>query len=166
MMGNFFFDWRRRQSKFRCLKSNAFSLVEVVLALGVVAFALVTVLALVPVGLESVSDSLQESQAINVLSTVVADRQASPMSQASLAYSLPALTNTMAPITNNFFGITDTLQTTGTDLTGARYRIDYSFTAPVAGTPNPYLGYFRASWPPASSKPSGFVEIVATFSQP
>jgi hypothetical protein len=143
-------------------------MVEVVLTLGVIVFALVTIVALVPVGIRSSTDSLQESQAIDILSAVVADRRATPLSTASSNFALPPLTNaTSATVTtNNFFGMTDADQSTGTTLSQAHYRIDYSFTLPASGTLTPAFGYFRASWPAASAKPASFVEIVVTFPQP
>jgi len=154
----------RIQSRFRRSRDfGAFSLVEVVIALGVIAFGLMAIVALVPVGIHAASDSLEESQAVNVLSAVVADRQATPLGQVSSGFSLPGLSS---GTTTKFFGVNEAQQSTDTNLSKARYRIDYAFYPPAAGTLNPYLGYFRASWPAAASNPASFVEIVAAFPQP
>lgn len=61
---------------------RAFSLVEVVLALGIMAFALTTVLALLPLGVRSNQISAEESRAICILSTLEADlRNTHPLAQ-------------------------------------------------------------------------------------
>ena len=52
----------------------AFSLVEVVLAMGIIAFALIIMVGLLPVGLKSNSDSMVESQAVNLMQALIADR--------------------------------------------------------------------------------------------
>ncbi len=54
-----------------------FSLVEVTLAIGVVSFCLLTLLALIPTGLKSVQSSTQESNAINIGVGVFSDLKAS-----------------------------------------------------------------------------------------
>ena len=48
--------WLRSQKK-QLLKKEAFSLIEVALAIGIVAFSMVLILGLLPVGLRSVQDS-------------------------------------------------------------------------------------------------------------
>jgi type II secretory pathway pseudopilin PulG len=50
--------------------SPAFSLVEVTLALGIVSFALVAVLGLLPVGLKSVKNANEQAGAANVLNAI------------------------------------------------------------------------------------------------
>ena len=52
------------------LFSPAFSLVEVTLALGIVSFALVAVLGLLPVGLKSVKNANEQAGAANVLNAI------------------------------------------------------------------------------------------------
>lgn len=143
---------------------HAFSLVEVVLALGIATFAVVAIAALLPVSLQSSKDSLEESSALNVLSEVVADRQAMPLTSTTVAYQLSALTPAMTPITNTF-GIIKESQYSAS-LSQARYKVTCSFTPPAVGTLNPYLGYFKVSWPASSPNATGYVETVVTFSQP
>ncbi len=52
---------------------RAFSLVEVVIALGVVAFCLLSVLALLPLGLTTSRDSLQRTTAASIASEISSD---------------------------------------------------------------------------------------------
>jgi type II secretory pathway pseudopilin PulG len=142
---------------------TGFSLVEVVLALGVAAFVLIALVGLVPTGLRTARESMEESRALNLLGEVVTDRNASPTGLASLTYQLPGLTNTQAAI--GFFGVDDRNRKTGS-LSEARFRIDYRITPPPAGGKGPFVGNFRASWPAVAQTPEGSAEIVATFFAP
>ena len=74
----------------RCIQRRAiaaFSLIEIVLAVGIVSFALVGILGLFPVALEAAADSRQETQA-----TFIADQIISGLS--SPAPFLPSATGT------------------------------------------------------------------------
>jgi uncharacterized protein (TIGR02598 family) len=67
-------------------KAAAFSLVEVTLALGVAAFCLVVLLGLLPTGLKTQQTSIQQTTAIQIISTIFADLRADvrlPPGQAS-----------------------------------------------------------------------------------
>lgn len=147
--------------------SSAFSLVEVVVALGIVSFALLAIIALLPLGIQSTKDSLDETGAVNVLSAVIADRQAAGFGTNSTIYSLPLLTNTMSLATNSFLVKDDNTATT--ILSQARYRVDYTIIPPSknASTPlnDPFLIHFKVSWPP-STNAAGSVEAVVSFPQP
>src|SRR6476646_10785985 len=56
----------------------AFSLVEVILALGIAAFCLIAVFGLVPVGVQTNRNATSQTTATNILSSVVSDIRASP----------------------------------------------------------------------------------------
>jgi type II secretory pathway pseudopilin PulG len=58
------------------LKTAAFSLVEVTLALGVAAFCLVTVLGLLPTSLKTQQSSIQQTTANQIISTIFSDLRA------------------------------------------------------------------------------------------
>ncbi len=160
-----FFSTSRRQSCICCSQYPAFSLVEVVLALGIATFGILIIVALLPVGVRSTKDSLDESGAINVLGEVTADRQATPFGQASTVYQLPALTNTLTAPVTNLFGITEADQYSA-QLGQSRYRVQCIVTPPVSGRLDPYRAYIKVSWPAPTTNASGFVEEVITFPQP
>ena len=164
-MRSVFFSTNSRQSRYHCSRRFAFSLVEVVLALGIATFGILIIVALLPAGIQSTKDSLEETGAINVLSEVVADREATPSFQSSTVYQLPALTNTLVAPVTNFFGITEGNQIS-TQLSQSRYRIDYIVTPPTSGSLEPYQIWLKVSWPAPATTPAGFVEGVATFPQP
>lgn len=71
--------------------SRAFSLVEVVLALGICAFVLVALLGLFSTGLRASRESEEQVQAANLASLILATRMASPTSDTNLPhFALPA----------------------------------------------------------------------------
>lgn len=57
--------------------SHAFTLVEIALALGIIGFALLSVLALLPLGMRNNQVSKEETQAAGILTTLVADLEGS-----------------------------------------------------------------------------------------
>jgi uncharacterized protein (TIGR02598 family) len=153
----------------------AFSLVEVVLAMGIISFALIILLGLVPVGMKSNIDSMGESQAVNLMQALIADRQATAFSANSSVYNLPALTNVTAPITGTIY-VNEDAVTTNAQPAAALYRVTYTVDPsttvyanatnfPAAGPPMPVLVNFRVSWPAAQTNQTSEVESVATFMQ-
>jgi len=77
---------------------RAFSLVEVVLALGICAFVLVALIGLFSAGLRASRESEEQVQAANLASQLLATRTASPRSDAKLAnFAIPA-----AALTNSY----------------------------------------------------------------
>jgi uncharacterized protein (TIGR02598 family) len=160
----------------REIRIAAFSLVEVVLAMGILSFALIIVVALLPVGLKSNSDSMGESQAVNLLQALIADRQATAYSTNSALYNLPAVTNITSQVTGSLFIMEDSV-TTNAQPTAARYRVSYTIypatnvfsgatNDPVTGPPQPVSINFKVSWPAAQTNRPSSVETVATFMQP
>jgi len=78
----------RKSSGFKLRVSglkNAFSLVEVTLALGIAAFCLVAILGLLPVGLTSNQASVEQTVAAGVTSAIVADLRATPATNTNSA---------------------------------------------------------------------------------
>ena len=59
--------------------AGGFSLIEVALALGVAAFALVAILGLIPIGLNSNKASIEQTEAAALAAGVVADLRATPV---------------------------------------------------------------------------------------
>jgi uncharacterized protein (TIGR02598 family) len=64
--------------KEKFYRASAFSLVEVTLALGVAAFALVAVLGLLPAGIQTNQASIQQTTANAILSQVITDMRSAP----------------------------------------------------------------------------------------
>ena len=87
--------------------------------MGIIAFALIVLLGLLPVGLKSDIDSMGESQAVNLMQALIADRQSSAFAANSAVYNIPALTSVTTSITNTLF-IMDDAVTTNASPTSAR----------------------------------------------
>ena len=157
--------------------TSAFSLVEVVLAMGIVAFALIILVGLLPVGLKSNSDSIGESQAVNLLQALIADRQSTAYSLNSSLYSLPAIATVTSQTTGSLYINEDLTPNTNAPPTGARYRVNYTIfpstnnylgatNYPVSGPPQPVAINFQVSWPALQTNRPSSVETTATFMQP
>ena len=140
----------RKSISFRRGRSDsAFSLVEVVMAMGIVTFALVALMGLLVGGIQINRDSTGESQAVNLLQAMVADRQAAGYANLSTNYGLLPLTNSAAPYSNNppLYVMED--QITATNVaSAARYAVSYTVFPPPTPAANttsqqPYLVNFR-----------------------
>lgn len=144
---------------------TAFSLVEVVLAVGIATFGILLVVGLLPVGMQSTRTSLEETAAINFMGAIIIDRQATPYDQTSKIYALPALTDGMTAAVSGVFGVTEGNQHT-TQLDKARYRVSYTLMPPAQGSLDPFRLWLNVSWPADNDNPGESVEGVATFPQP
>ncbi len=145
--------------KSRPTNVRAFSLVEVALALGVAAFCLITLMALLPVGITSNKFSLQETTAASLATGVISDLQAatnstvSPAAQALISpqygIAIPAVGGSVsvtAPAVNLFLGNDGTAYSTATS-TGARFRVSIGFNPPGAGSRAATATRVLVSWP-------------------
>ena len=144
--------------------------------MGIIAFALIIMVGLLPVGLKSNSDSMDESQAVNLMQALIADRESTAYSTNSAIYNLPALTNITAIQTNLLYIMDDSVSTNAQPTT-ARYRVSYtiypattmytSATNYISATvPQPVFINFRVSWPAAQTNRPSSVETTATFMEP
>jgi Tfp pilus assembly protein PilV len=159
--------------KVRRQPVSGFTLVEVALALGVAAFCLTGIFGLLSVGVNSNAASIQQTEATNILSAVVADLRAVPnplpggSAQTSVIYdigvpaSVPASSAsapTQAPV--RYVDVSGTPVATAA---GAAYQLNV-WTIPGAGR-EPTLVRLVLSWPaPAAlSFASGSVESVVVL---
>jgi len=128
-------------------RHTAFSLVEVVLALGIVAFTISAVLGVLSVGLSIEKEAAQESQAANIASAVIADLRSELATQGGApiskryAIALPAPEETesgKAFFTNADFN-------PRTSATGSLYRV--TVTARRAASAGPVFVHIHVCWP-------------------
>lgn len=136
---------------------EAFSLVEVVLALGITTFALIAILGLLPMALKSNRDTYEESRAVTLLEAMIADRKFSAASSNSLVFQIPCVTNAT---TNILYLKDDGSLTTGPD--DARYRVTAT-AYPSTNNVQPNYLHLRASWPPRAGDSASSVEMNAAF---
>lgn len=150
----------------------AFSLIEVVLAIGIVSFAFLTLLALVPIGLNSEKTTVNETSAVNLMNSVVTDLAATPLvnsgspttntSSVRFGFTLPVTVTSPTSITAY---ITENQQPT--NAASAQYRVvmHYYPANMGSGTYAPPAVLIQISWPAeaASTNAQGVYESYATF---
>lgn len=140
-----------------------FSLVEVTLALGVTAFCLLALFGLLPLGLQVNQNSISQTAAASVLSSVIADLRAT--SKTTLTSSQYDITFG-APKSLYFDGEGRVVTPTDPNAT-PRYRVTISFPASPSGSLAPTFVSLKLSWPalvdPATTTPAGAVETFAAF---
>jgi type II secretory pathway pseudopilin PulG len=144
-------------------KPRAFSLVEVTLALGVAAFCLIAVLGLLPTGLKTQQNSIQQTTANQIISTIFSDLRADvrlPPGQASKACPDPPDPNQPCQWSNlhghwRSVAVPDTLYFTneakqtgtinGSPPADAVFRAKITYRFPPSETTS--LADIRVTWP-------------------
>lgn len=174
---------------FAMKRKTAFSLVEVALALGIAAFAILSIAALVPEGLKTNQISVEETRATNLLTLLESDLlHSSTVAGKSQVFGLTApyvpSGNLSMPLKFNAPSV-NTLYTTGLkdDETVAAASQGLPFQAsviytnvPGVGSTGPIEARLIVNWPCRSGsnaddltdlgKVSGFVESTITFPSP
>jgi uncharacterized protein (TIGR02598 family) len=164
-----------------------FSLIEIVLALGIISFALLSVIALLPIGIITNRVSVEETRASHILTAVESDlRNSYPMQGKSQFFLLPS---PYAPAASGLvINQQLTAQTlysvelgdTESPVTGNQppiFRVSIIYiSVPGAGTLQPAEGRLVVNWPPLAnptlnaitdrSQVSGYVEAYVTFPSP
>lgn len=176
-------------------RSAAFTITEVAIALGLISFALMTLLALLPMGINSNANSAEETRAVCLLSAIRADLsnthpQAAAGRSKLFAFQLPYATDAEGRHIFNpdLTGPTAALgngTTTGLDEAGRimplsanpRYQASVVYTAvPPPGTPGDIQARLIVNWPSLNTstvtdltepkKTRGFVEALISFPAP
>jgi len=139
-------------------KAAAFSLVEIVLALGVAAFCLIAIFGLMPVGVQTNRNATSQTAATNIMAVIVADLRTTPVA----ATTSPQFAITFGTDKTLYFDASGQASTSlGAD---SRYQLNIRWNSAPTG-----LNYadLKVTWPasvdPATTRPSGVVEIFAAF---
>ena len=140
------------------LQAAAFSLVELVLALGVAAFCLIAVFGLIPVGVQTNRNATSQTAATNIIAAIVADLRTTP----AAATSSPQFAITFGTDTTLYF---DALGQAATSLgPESRYQVNIRWNSAFTGL---HYADLKVTWPapvdPATTTPSGFVDLFAAF---
>ena len=155
-------------------QSSAFSLIEVALALGIVAFAIVGLVALLPIGLKEAKNSTEEIQAINLITVLSSDLKNTPLGKSASSYfnltplpwalasgSNAAIPNSSVVTGSNYTFYATSGQGIQTTSVGAHYRVTLQYvrapgqpnvtdgTTPPAGSPASFEALMTVSWPPS-----------------
>lgn len=145
---------------------KAFSLVEVALALGVAAFALVAIFGLLPVGINTNYSSIQQTAATNIATAIIADLQNAPNAAAIAAN--PSLESksqrygidVAASSATLYLGESGNIQPSAAT---SRYKVTVTLSQPAAGKKSATTGIVKIAWPPAATKPFGAVSVFVAL---
>jgi uncharacterized protein (TIGR02598 family) len=151
-------------------ETSGFSLVEVTLALGVAAFALLAILGMLPTSLKTQQASIQQTTANQIISQVFSDLRADlilPPGQAShedeSGFHLHGHWAQMLQPDTLYFTqngkLTGNVNQTGTP-TDAAFRVKITYN-PLPPTPTTSLANIRVSWPAAVDPDQGGVPAGA-----
>jgi uncharacterized protein (TIGR02598 family) len=148
---------------------DGFSLVEVTLALGVAAVSMLVIFGLLPIGLQTNQRSIEQTTAADILSSVIADLRATPVTNprgngttsTQFGISIPAAGS--ASTTILFFNSAG--QFASSQQPDSRYRVTLSF---VANGGHPKTATFvdlQLTWPAgaALTNAHGSAEMFAAF---
>lgn len=159
------------------LRDQAFSLVEITLAIGIVSFCLLSLLGLMPVGMDSVRDASKQAEAVRLLKLMATGIQDATQNAAggyemlgfgtikSIAWEADG--TPLTPVDGFLTAVGSPVATT-TDADFV-YRLD--ITPPDAADPTaPGHAMIRIAWPPAAvwsggqwSKAQGSEEVLVIF---
>jgi uncharacterized protein (TIGR02598 family) len=150
--------------------TKGFSLVEVVLALAIVVFALFSLVGLLGVGLQGTQDSRERVQAATIAEELCATRRASPTNAIPQSgFPLPSLAVAANNLTSPTYLTRDGVQTT---LASADFGLLYTITpkldaVPAGNTSNGVSQVYLCLFWPAHASPTaastGHYEINTTF---
>ena len=151
------------------LRTRGFSLVEVILAIGIVSFAFMAVVALLPVGLKTVRESSDESAAMNLLPLVASDlKTLSLQTRKTLRYGMPDWTSLTRTESGRFF--MDESGAPQAERSNAHYVVDWRMIPPGGWSTNPRTQplapvkvSLRIGWPAVAAEPGSFVESLITL---
>lgn len=136
---------------------KGFSLVEVTIALGIVAVGALLLLGLLPTGLGLARESSDEAMAVNILSSLATEINSSDgRTNRSLRNEVPL---TVVNSGTAYFDEHGKRIIGGTNQ-GSRYKVLWSVRAKDAARNVSQNVYLQVGWPAASALPSGWVETV------
>ena len=158
----------------------AFSLIEVALALGVTGFCLASVVALLPLGINSNQAAFSQTTAASIITHVLADLRATPASvppsltgtSAEYLIKIPAdvAGGTSSTITTLYFGNSYQQFSFAPQLGTSRYRLTVTLPPPAGNRTATYVTLL-VSWPAApdptlsTSALAGSVQVVGALNR-
>lgn len=154
-------------------RAAAFLLVEVTLAIGIMAFAVLAVVGLLPLGLQSVKTGTDEMAAIGILGALETDLEVSPVtSAASAQFHIDRLKTGIQGTAGSQIYLN--AEGAVSSLNDARYRLVVENLAPIPATLSPDFVYrcrAKISWPAGArvredgspETATGSVEIYLAF---
>lgn len=106
------------------INTAAFSLVEVIMALGITGFCLISLMGLCVVGLKSVQESAEDINASNIATLLLAQRRVCPTNTSPVLPALLPVFNVTANNTNSPLYVDDSGMT-ASSVAAASYQVIY-----------------------------------------
>jgi uncharacterized protein (TIGR02598 family) len=149
---------------------EAFSLVELTLALGIGAFCLIAGFGLMPIAVQTNRNATSQTRATNIMAAVVTDLRATPKTNTTSAqFGITFGTDRCVGCSQPplYFDSTGQLTSLGTN---SRYQLNVTFpTNPDPAAFKATYAFVKVTWPPTvvqtgpTPVPSGSVEMFAAF---
>ena len=147
---------------------TAFSLVEVTLALGVASISLIAIFSLLPVGLQTSHNAIEQSASNDIVAAVIADLRAtpptSPRGQSAIStqfgINIPQNPVGSATATTLYFNSEGQFSTSLNPT--SRYRLTITFAPNGAGSKTATFVDLKMTWP-AMANPTNALGSAETF---
>ncbi|XHR30632.1 MAG: Verru_Chthon cassette protein B [Chthoniobacteraceae bacterium] len=117
---------KRRQTKSAPSQQQGFSLIEVSVAIGIVSFSMLAILGLLPVGLNTVHDSLVQGATAGIAQQIQADLQ-------QIAFNSANAFNIQSISSSSYYYSDDGIPANATD---AYYKASFTVNNPTFGENN------------------------------
>ena len=148
------------------LSPGAFSLVEVVMALGILAFAMTALLGAFAVGMSTDRESVEELEATHIMQTLIAERRANPtLTNTNLL--LPVLTASASRNSSNALSL-DEIGRLQPGTRSGKFGLIYQITPVTNANVNSAAVYCAIYWPGRAwpSNAQGRVEMATRIALP
>jgi Tfp pilus assembly protein PilV len=152
-------------------RPNAFSLVEVTLALGIAAVSLLAIFALLPVGVKTTQVAIEQTASTDVLSAVAADLRATPVTiprggaATSPRFGIAIPPNPAGANTTTTLYFTNEGEFSTTLAPASRYRVSVTFFPNGAEARTATFAHLNATWPAPAAPihPEGTAEMFVAL---
>lgn len=150
--------------KSSIIQHTGFSLVELTLALGVAAISLIGIFALLPVGLQINHNAIEQTNSVQMLSTVVADLRATPGKGGATSQQFQIdIPSDPSAASGSFTIFFDEHGQFATSLqSSSRYRLVVKFLPNSAGAHGATFADLKLTWP-AAADPANATGSIETF---
>jgi len=132
----------------KILKNNAFSLIEVVIALGIFAFCIVGIVGLLPIASNAVKSVSQESNANNIAESIAGFWQVAPLGSSTTGGNFTMGNFTVGNGTDTFYYDNNGAQVL--TLAESSLKLDYE-AQPLSSLPGSFTVNLTFTWPPNAS---------------
>jgi uncharacterized protein (TIGR02598 family) len=132
----------------RVYKNKAFSLIEVVIALGIFAFCIVSIVGLLPIAANAVKSVTQESNANNIAESIGGFWQVAPLGSSTTGGNSTMGNFTVENGTHTFYYDNNGAQVAA--IAESSLKLDYE-AKPLTGFPGSFTVNLTFTWPPNAS---------------